>query len=143
MSPNRSSTESVRNIDECRLDELRERCVVDLTTGRELHVSPTPTRAFEEVGRVWQQGAKEEADVDVFGEDVDVSKRSVADARGRMSVVHELADVVATSPHAGEPVIASGRKSSRCAFSHASMAGSCLTADGSRNKSSNLDLIGN
>ena len=77
--------------------------MVDGTAGGELHVPPTPTRALEEVGRVCQQGAKEKADVDVFAEDVDVSKRGVTDARGWMSVVHELAHVIATAAHAVEP----------------------------------------
>src|SRR5262245_34530337 len=60
-------------------------------------------RSLEQSRRIIQQRAKEEADIDVIPECVDVAKRRVSDTRGRTTVVHQFAHVGATLPHAHEP----------------------------------------
>ena len=66
-------------------------------------MAPAFARSLQQASRVFQQRTKEEADVDVILERVDVAKRGVVHARGRTSIVHQFAHVAATLPHAHEP----------------------------------------
>lgn len=68
-------------------------------------MAPALAGSLEQASGVLQQGTKEEADVDVILERIDVAKRRVGNAGGRTSVVHQFAHVTATSPHAREPGI--------------------------------------
>jgi pimeloyl-ACP methyl ester carboxylesterase len=82
---------------------LRERRGIHVAIGTEFHVAPALASSLQQPSRVFQQRAKEEADVDVILERVDIAKRAIADAGSRTSVVHQFAHVAATLPHACEP----------------------------------------
>jgi hypothetical protein len=71
--------------------------------GRSFTWRPALARSLQQASRVLQQRTKEEADVEVILERVDVAKGCVVDAGGRTSVVHQFAHVDATLPHVHEP----------------------------------------
>ena len=97
------TSESRPNVDVGSVDEPSKTCGIDVTTGPKLHVAPALAGSLQQASRVLQQRTKEEADVDVIFERVDVAERRVVDAGGRTTVVHQLAHVAATLPHAHEP----------------------------------------
>ena len=109
---------------------------IHFTTRPELHVAPALARSLQQASRVLQQRTKEEADVDVILERVDVAKRRVVDAGGRTSVVHQFAHVAAPLPHAHEPGFCERPQIIALRASQASIAGSRFTADGKRSMSS-------
>lgn len=69
----------------------------------ELHVAHAFAGSLQEVLRVVEQRAEEEADVRVRGEDVHVGESCIAAAGGRGAVVHHFADVVPEAAHEIEP----------------------------------------
>jgi hypothetical protein len=71
-------------------------------------VAPALPCPFQEASRVIQERAEEEADVDVIRVRADVAECGIVDAGGRTSVVHQLAHITATSPHAREPSLCEG-----------------------------------
>src|SRR5688572_14793776 len=86
-----------------RVNELGQRCSIGLTTRPELYMAPALARSLQQASRVLQQRTKEESDVDMISERINVGECRVVDAGCRTSVVHQLAHVAATLPHAHEP----------------------------------------
>jgi hypothetical protein len=98
-------TETHSDVHVRHLDEVIERRGIHLTAGPELHVPHAFARSLQQSGRIFEQRAVEEPDVDVIFECVDVPEGRVVDAGGRHSVVHQLAHVAATLPHACKPLL--------------------------------------
>jgi DNA-binding MarR family transcriptional regulator len=90
--------ESPPDVDVRRVDELGQGCGIHFTTRPELHMAPPLARSLQEARRVRKQRTKEETNVDVILERVDIAKRRVVDTGGRTSVVHQFAHVGATVP---------------------------------------------
>jgi hypothetical protein len=86
-------------------------------------VSHAFTGAFQQAQGIHQLGSMEKADVRVGPKDVDVAKWRIFHTRHRTSVMHELADIVAALPHAGEPTARNGTKPYGLRAQPTSMAG--------------------
>jgi hypothetical protein len=99
----RSPPQSRSDVDVGRVDQLDQGRGIHFATRPQLHMAPALACSLDQASRVLQQRTKEEADVDVIPERIDVTKRGVVDAGGRTSVVHQLPHVAATLPHAQEP----------------------------------------
>ena len=77
--------------------------MVEVNTGLQLHVTHVLSASLEQSGRIGDMRAEEEAYVDVRCERIDVAESRVPRARGGMTVVQQLAHVIAALPHAVEP----------------------------------------
>lgn len=91
-----------------------DQCVQTFLVGerRWSHLDVTHESAVsrQQVGRVVKGSPVEEADVDVGREYVDVTKRGISHTRGRVTVVQEFGDVVATAAHDLEPLFRNDRE---------------------------------
>ncbi len=81
------------------VDERRERGRVGLLPGPHLYMAHALARAFENSSGIVVPGAEKKPDVDVCRERIDVAESSIADAGRGMTVVQELADIVAELAH--------------------------------------------
>jgi len=82
----------------------------------ELHMAHESSAAFKEPCRIWQRCALKETDVDVRRVYADIGERDVAEAGGRLSVVHEFADFITAVAHRFEPFAGDGAKFSGVLF---------------------------
>ncbi len=65
-------------------------------------------RALQQARRINKLSATEESNVDVRREGVNVSECRITDARGRLIIMHHLADIVSTAAHYFEPLTRDG-----------------------------------
>ena len=76
--------------------------------GPQLHVAHEFASAFQQARGIGQLGAAKEPDVDVGLEGIDVGKRCVTYATGRLAIVQQLSNVIATAADDFEPLPCDG-----------------------------------
>ncbi len=96
-----------------RLNEAGDRRRIDILSGSELDVPHVLAGAFQQTGGIFELGTTKEPDVDVGRERVHVREGGVPDARGRVTVVEQLTQVVTTTPHDVEPTSGDGAEVTR------------------------------
>ena len=72
--------------------------------GTKLDVTHGFSGAFQKAGWIRELRSTEESDIDVSGECIDVGECSIADARGRLIIVHHLANIISARPKNVEPL---------------------------------------
>ena len=64
-----------------------------------------PASAFQQTGRIGKLGTVEESNIDMGLEDSHVGERRIVHTGGRISVMHDYADIVAAIAHGREPAL--------------------------------------
>ena len=97
-------TKARSNIHIRGVDQVAQRCGVDLATRMQFHVPHAFARALQQARGVVERCTVEEADVDMGCVRVDISEGSVRHACGWLVVMHHFAHIITTAAHYVEPV---------------------------------------
>src|SRR5262245_59112580 len=93
------------DIREGSTDQLAKRCGIHLTIRTQFHMSHALATSIQEVGRVREECAVEETDIDMARERVDVGERRVFDARDGTTIVHHFSDCITALSHPRKPLL--------------------------------------